>query len=63
MDMRLVIVRPFGSHAKGDVITEPGEIAKILAGDNGHDVVGVALPAGPDANAASKTSGAAPREN
>ncbi len=40
----LVVVRPFASHAKGDVITDAATITKILAGENAGNVVRVVAP-------------------
>lgn len=44
MEFRLVTVRPFGAHRKGDVINDSSEIAKILAGEDASNVVRVAMP-------------------
>jgi hypothetical protein len=44
MEFTLVTVRPFGAHRKGDVISDPSEIATILAGEDAHNVVRVAAP-------------------
>jgi hypothetical protein len=38
----LVVVRPFGSYAKGAIITDPKEIASILASEHASKVVRVA---------------------
>lgn len=35
-DHHLVVVHPFGSHNRGDAITDPAEIAAVLAGENAH---------------------------
>jgi len=39
MNHHLVVVRPFGAHQKGDVITDAAEIASILASPNADHVV------------------------
>ncbi len=44
MDITLVVVRPFGSHAVGDRITAPEMVTAILASEHAHAVVGVAAP-------------------
>ncbi|HEX3350106.1 MAG TPA: hypothetical protein VHS58_18610 [Acetobacteraceae bacterium] len=41
MNTFLVVVRPFGSHAKGDVITDAATIAATSAGENAAYVVRV----------------------
>jgi|BEDMetMinimDraft_2_1075160.scaffolds.fasta_scaffold03852_2 hypothetical protein len=38
----LVVVRPFGSYAKGALITDPKEIARVLASEHANKVVRVA---------------------
>ena len=39
MQFSLVVVRPFGDHAVGDVITDANEIARILGSElTGHVV-------------------------
>jgi hypothetical protein len=35
----LVVTNPFGGHAAGDRITDPVEIASILAGGHAHHAV------------------------
>lgn len=45
MNITLVVVRPFGAHAKGDVVTDAAAIAQILAGEQAHCVVRVTAPA------------------
>jgi hypothetical protein len=37
----LVVVRPFGPHAIGDVISDTQEASAVLAGEHKHDVVRV----------------------
>ncbi len=44
MDIRLVVVRPFGPHSKGDMVTDATETQKILASEHAADVVRVGLP-------------------
>ena len=39
MNQHLVVVRPFGDHLKGDVITDPADIASILASPHADQVV------------------------
>lgn len=46
MNIQLVVVRPFGNYARGDVVTDPVRIAQILNSDYAHAVVRVSLPAG-----------------
>ena len=43
MQFHLVVVRPFGAYAKGALITDPGEVALVLAGENAADVVRIAV--------------------
>ena len=47
MNTVLVVVRPFGPHAKGDVITDAATIAAVQAGQNAHCVVRVFSNAAP----------------
>jgi len=47
MDVRLVVVRPFGSHAKGDVLSSPADVMKILTSEDVCNVVRVGVPAMP----------------
>jgi hypothetical protein len=42
MDGVLVVVRPFGRYATGEVIDDPRQQAPILAGENARNVVRVA---------------------
>lgn len=42
----LVVVRAFGSHRIGDVITDEKTIAAILASEHGENVVRIVPPAG-----------------
>lgn len=44
MDFRLIVVRPFGTYAKGDVIDDAGEIQRILGSEQARHVVRTALP-------------------
>ena len=39
MSFHLTVVSPFGGHKKGDHITDPAEVAAVLAGPNSHSVV------------------------
>ncbi|MCA7118184.1 MAG: hypothetical protein LGL72_01935 [Acidibrevibacterium sp.] len=41
MTTNLVVVRPFGSYAKGALITDAATIASILASENANAVVRV----------------------
>ena len=43
MNFHLVVVRSFGKYAKGDIITDSTAINEILAGENAHHVVRVAV--------------------
>ncbi len=42
MDMHLVVVRPFGGLARGDVVIDNARIAELLNSEHAHDVVRVA---------------------
>ena len=44
MDITLVVVRAFGSHAVGDRITGPEVVSATLASDHATAVVPVATP-------------------
>ena len=57
MEFRLVAVRPFAAHRKGDVIGDPSEIAKIIAGADAANVVRVAVPLAPPPAAAGNSPG------
>lgn len=46
MQFHLVVVRPFGTYAKGAVITNAVDVATILAGENAADVVRIAVRGG-----------------
>ena len=39
MTKSLVVVRPFGRHARGDTITDTGEIAAVLQSEHARSVV------------------------
>lgn len=41
MNSALIVVRPFGAHVVGDVITDPARTTELLAGEHAHDVVRV----------------------
>lgn len=43
----LVVVEPFGSYAKGDRVSDPTEVAKILESSNAGHVVKVAADVAP----------------
>ena len=45
MNFVLVVTHAFGSHAKGDQITDPSLISQILASENSGYVVRIAAPA------------------
>ncbi len=47
MTTTLVVVRPFGTHAKGDAISDAAAIAAILAGEQARNVVRVQAAASP----------------
>lgn len=38
MNVELVVVQPFGDRARGELVTDPAEIARVLA-ENPHAVV------------------------
>jgi len=40
----LIVVRPFGPHGLGDVITDAAEIERILAGEHAGSVVRIHPP-------------------
>ena len=40
----LLVVRPFGPYAVGDLIGEAKDIRKTLSGAHAHDVIRVAAP-------------------
>lgn len=44
MNIKLVVVRPFGSYRRGDEVTDTGEIARVQAGETAGCVVRVLLP-------------------
>lgn len=37
--IHLTVVEPFGSYARGALITDANEVAAVLAGENAHHVV------------------------
>ncbi len=45
MQPTLVVVRPFGTHAIGDVITNATDVTSILASDHATHVVKIIKPA------------------
>ena len=44
MAYHLVVTRPFGGRERGDVISDPAEMAAVLADENEHSVVKVTVP-------------------
>ncbi len=44
MSIKLVVVRAFGTHARGDVIEDEAEIERVLAGEHANLVVRVLAP-------------------
>ncbi len=40
----LLVVRPFGPYAIGDLISEARDIRRVLTGAHAHDVIRVAAP-------------------
>lgn len=40
----LAVVRPFGSYRIGDLVTDPDEVARLLASEQAASVVRVQLP-------------------
>ncbi len=44
MEMHLVVVKPFGGLARGDIITDPARVIQILNDENAHSVVRVQSP-------------------
>ena len=40
----LLVVRPFGSYAVGDLISEAKEMRRVLTGAHAHDVIRVVAP-------------------
>lgn len=40
----LIVVRPFGTHRPGDAVTDPDEVAAILAGEHRESVVRITPP-------------------
>lgn len=43
--MHLVVVRPFGNVARGDLVSDPARIEEILSSEHARFVVRVAAPA------------------
>ncbi|MDW3683106.1 hypothetical protein RA280_15375 [Cupriavidus sp. CV2] len=48
MNFHLTVIEPFGGYAKGDEITDPAEVARVLASENEHHVIKRAAPATSD---------------
>jgi hypothetical protein len=46
MNIHLVVVRPFGTYAKGDIVTDANTIAAILGSESAANVVRVAVQEG-----------------
>jgi hypothetical protein len=44
MKFILVVTRPFGAFARGDVIEDAAKTDEIIRGEHKHDVVPVAAP-------------------
>jgi hypothetical protein len=44
MDIKLVVVRAFGRHARGDAIDDAREVAEVLQGAHAASVVRVYAP-------------------
>lgn len=44
MDFHLTVREPFGNYAKGDEITDPAEVARVLASENEPHVLKRAAP-------------------
>lgn len=38
MHFHLTVQQPFGDYKRGDLISDPAEVAKVLAGPNHHNV-------------------------
>ena len=45
MNTHLVVVRPFGNLARGDIVTDTGRITQILNSEHARCVVRVVAPA------------------
>jgi hypothetical protein len=43
MDMHLVVVKPFGDHARGDIVTDATRINEILNNEHARSVVRVVV--------------------
>ncbi len=46
MQFHLMVVRAFGTYAKGDLITDPDAVAAALGGENANAVVRIAAREG-----------------
>ena len=46
MQFHLMVVRAFGTCAKGDVIADPEIMAAVLGSENANDVVRIAVQGG-----------------
>lgn len=63
MEMKLLVVRAFGPHTKGDILSDSGDIAKIIAGQHAGDVVRVGAWAAMDDKTAGNHSVASSQES
>jgi hypothetical protein len=45
MQVHLVVIKPFASFSRGDIVTDPARIAEILKSEHTQRVVRVATPA------------------
>jgi hypothetical protein len=45
MDMHLVVVKPFGDHARGDIVTDAVRVNQILNSEHARSVVRVVMAA------------------
>lgn len=59
MSMRVVVVRPFGTHGRGDILADASEVKQILTSEHAADVVRVRVAAAltPSAAADGGTNG------
>lgn len=44
MDFHLVVVRPFGSYLRGDIIADMAKVSTVLKSEHAHAVVRVVTP-------------------
>ena len=45
MQVNLVVVKPFGKLARGDIVTDSAHVTEILKSEHAHSVVRVSAPA------------------